>query len=116
MNTVAQRINSQQLAFDGQKQAVVSGQAQTKRFAVPVNTWQQLLPINTGRRFVHIVNLGGNLGYCQVEMTLDHKARNDAFEIDDFNPRFVPTNAIYVYVSDPLATGSTVVNVQVLEG
>lgn len=115
MSTVAERINNQALAFDSPRKSVFRGQAKTKKFAIPVNTWQQLLPINTDRGFLHIVNLGGNLGYCQVEMTLDHKARNDAFEIDDFNPRFVPTNAIYVYVSDPLTTGSTVVNVQVLE-
>jgi len=116
MNTVAERINNQALAYDYQQKSTGKGVAKITNFAITVNTWQQLLPINTARSLLRIKNLGGNAGYCRVEMALDRENRNATFDIEDFEPRFIPTNAVYVYVSDPLATGSTVVNVQVLEG
>lgn len=116
MSTVAERINKQHLAFDYQKESTGKGVAKITNFAIPVNSWQQLLPINTSRSLLHIKSTGGNLGYCRVEMALDRENRNATFDIEDFAPRFIPTNAVYVYVSDPLTTGSTVVNVQVLEG
>lgn len=117
MNDVRQRLNNQPLAFDYQQAQVgKSGDLKIQNFAVAVNQWQQLLPINTNRRALSIQNLGGNAGYCRVEMALDRQNSNATFDVEDFNPRFVPTNAIFIYVSDPLATGSTVVNVQVMEG
>lgn len=116
-NEVRERLDSQRLAQDYQSNKLGNnGDAKIYNFAVAVNQWQQLLPINTGRRALSIQNLGGDAGYCRVEMALDRQNRNATFDVDDYRPRFIPTNAIFVYVSDPLATGSTVVNVQVIEG
>lgn len=111
------QLENQQLAthFGGENQRQ-TGAMRILNFSVPVNTWLAVLPINTGRRFLTIQNVGGDSGACRVEMSLDTQNRNAVFEIDSFEPRFVPTNAIYIYVSDPLLTGSTVVNIQVIEG
>jgi hypothetical protein len=49
-------------------------------------------------------------------LTIDRQNTSAVFDIDDFNPRFVPINAVFVRVTDPLGTGSTVVNIQVMEG
>ena len=116
MNDVRQRLNNQSLAqdFSQQKQGK-SGRLQIRNFIVPVNSWVQLLANNSARSYLLIKNVGGNLGYCKVEMSLDNPNQNAVLEIEEFHPRFIPTN-VFVYVSDPLATGSTVVNVQVMEG
>lgn len=117
MSTVAERLSSQRLADDySVKPSGLIGPVQVVNFFVTVNTWKQVLPANTGRRFLQIKNGGGNAGYCRVELSVDRENRNATIDIDDFNPRFVPTNALYVYVSDPLNTGSTSVNIQIIEG
>lgn len=117
MNELQQRLNAQPLSNNPlYKSEGKNGAVQVQNYQVAINEWAQLLPTNPNRQFLYIKNLGGNNGYCKVEMSLDRQNANAVFDIDDFNPRFVPTNAIFVRVSDPLATGSTVVNIQVMEG
>lgn len=117
MSDVRERLDNQTLAsqFGGNSQTK-SGNMRIQTFSIPVNTWAQVLPINTGRRFLSIQNVGGDSGACRVELAFDTKNRNAVFDVDEFTPRHIPTNAIFLYVTDPLATGSTVVNVQVMEG
>ncbi len=117
MNDLQQRLNNQPLSNAVSYQAEgIRGAANILNNQVPINTWVQLLPNNPKRQFLYIKNLGGNNGYCKVEMSLDRQNTSAVFDIDDFNPRFVPTNAVFVRVTDPLGTGSTVVNIQVMEG
>ncbi len=90
---------------------------QTLQINAEVGKWSLVLPENRARRFLSINNRGGDLGPCNVEMAFDRQVRGIGFSIDDsFNPYIAPTNAIYVYVTDPDVTGSTNVNLQVIEG
>ena len=90
---------------------------QTFQVDAEVGKWTLVLPENRSRRFLSIQNRGGDLGPCSVEMTFDRQVRNIGFSLDEnFKPHIAPTNAIYVYVTDPDVTGSTNVNLQVIEG
>lgn len=114
---VRERLDNQKLASQfGDENQKNSGSMRVLNFSIPVNTWVKVLPINTSRRFLSIQNLGGNLGACRVELAFDNQTRNAVFDVDEFTPRHIPTNAIFLYASDPLATGSNAVNVQVMEG
>ena len=113
---VRDRLNNQSLASDfGGNGQNNNGSMRILNFSIPVNSWLKVLPIYQGRRFVSIQNIGGNAGACRVQLAYDNQNSNSLFDIEEFTPRFIPTNAVYLYVSDPLATGSTVVNVQVME-
>lgn len=90
---------------------------QTLQVNAEVGKWSLVLPENRVRRFLSINNRGGDVGPCNVEMVFDRQVRGIGFSIEDsFNPHIAPTNAIYVYVTDPDATGSNYVNLQVIEG
>lgn len=90
---------------------------QTFQVDAEVGKWSPVLPENRARRFLLIKNRGGDLGPCNVEMTFDRQVKGIGFSIEDnFSPHIAPTNAIYVFVTDPDATGSTNVNLQVIEG
>ena len=95
-----------------------SGGGAMRNFDVDIdlNKWVLLLPQNNSRRFLMIQNRGGDLGPCNVVMSFDHQVINGAFNLDNFYPMIAPTNAIYVYASDPNNTGTNSVNIQVIEG
>lgn len=93
-----------------------SGAFRILNFQIPINEWAQLLAVNPSRKFLHIQNQGGQNGFCQADISLDTQNINALFEVNDFVPRVIPTNAIFVRVTDPLATGSTTVTIQVMEG
>ena len=92
MNDLQHRFNSQPLAngsgITGQESK--SGSMKVHNFLLPLNQWLQVFAINPNRQFLHIKNLGGNLGYCRLEMSLDNQG-GSTFDTDDFNPRFTPT-------------------------
>jgi hypothetical protein len=108
---LAQGNTANQSAVDSK-----SGTFRILNFQIPINEWAQLLPVNPSRKFLYIQNQGGQNGFCQADISLDTQNVNALFEVNDFVPRVIPTNAIFVRVSDPLATGSTTVTIQVMEG
>lgn len=83
---------------------------------IELNKWVLLLSQNNSRRFLMIQNRGGDLGPCNVVMSFDRQVINGAFNLDNFYPTIAPTNAIYVYATDPNSTGTSNVNIQVIEG
>jgi hypothetical protein len=119
MQTLQERLGSQlppNPQSDDKKPIVGGGAMQTLQVDAEVNRWTLVLAENKARRFLMIQNRGGDAGACNVDMVFDRQNRNDAFTINDFFPPIAPTNAIYVYVTDPYGTGSTSVNLQVIEG
>lgn len=96
--------------------ALGGGAMRTTQVDALMNQWTPVLAENKARRFLMIQNRDGDAGPCNVDMVFDRTNRNDAFTISDFFPLIAPTNAIYVYVTDPNGTGSESVNLQVIEG
>ncbi len=112
------RLNNQKPPNYAEKNQQYSDGTTMQTFQVDaeVGKWTLVLPENRSRRFLSIQNRGGDLGPCSVEMAFDRQVRGIGFNINDFNPHIAPTNAVYVYVTDPDVTGSTNVNLQVIEG
>lgn len=114
-----QKLNNQaapQPESDVIKSFLGGGDMQNFDVDIDLNKWVLLMPRNNSRRFLMIQNRGGDFGPCNVVMSFDRQVINGAFNIDNFYPTIAPTNAIYVYATDPNNTGSTSVNIQVIEG